>query len=134
MKNLYFLLFLLIASSNLLIGQSDFDCLTENIHVNSPLATGDCDDYLEYIPNIDFNYQNTPILTFRISFHFMRDDNGGGVYQDDQTSNVAEAIQWLNNFYGNIQSPVLPVNPPAEEIDDSRVRFIESGIYYHDNS
>lgn len=100
----------------------------------APVSYGDCDDYLEYIPDVNHNYQNTPTLTFRISFHFMRDITGGGIYQSDQSDNVAEAVQWLNSFYKNIHAPVLPVSPPAEEINDSRIQFVESGIYYHNSA
>jgi hypothetical protein len=99
-----------------------------------PLAYGNCDDYLQYIPNKDFNYQNTPTLTIRVSFHFLRDSLGGGIYQNDQTANVTETMQWLNGFYDNIYTPVLPTTPPAEEIDDSRIQFVESGIFYHNSA
>ena len=88
---------------------------------------------MNYIPDSNFNYQNTPVLTFRISFHYIRDGNGGGIYQQDQSANVAETMLWLNIIYRNIDPPTLPVYPPAEEINNSRIQFVESGIHYHNS-
>jgi hypothetical protein len=134
MKKLTFFIFLFIAFSSFLLGQSNYECHTEDNPTGAPLGGGDCDDYLNYIPNSDFNFQNTPTLTFRISFHFMRDGEGGGIYEQDQSANVAQTMLWLNSFYNNIYPPTLPVNPPVEEIDDSRIQFVESGIHYHNSA
>lgn len=109
------------------------DCHFVPDSTSSYNPTGDCNDYLLYMPDSDFNYQNTPILTVRLNFHFLRKPNGSGIYANDQSQNVAEIIQNLNIFYGNINDPVLEVTPPAETIDDTRIRFVEFGIHYHVN-
>lgn len=134
MKKSTFLLFLLFFLSSFLYGQSNFDCHTEDYSPEDSFADdGSCDDYMNYIPDSNFNYQNTPVLTFRISFHYIRDGNGGGIYQQDQSANVAETMLWLNIIYRNIDPPTLPVYPPAEEINNSRIQFVESGIHYHNS-
>ncbi len=136
MKKILFSLSFVLNLSFLGFGQVPFDCFTDtdNMTPNAPDNTSACSNYLNYVPDSLNDYANTPIITVRVNFHLMRDENGGGIYAGDQSANVAQAMQWLNSRYANMEAPVLPVSPPAEEIDDSRIRFVNTGIYYHNSA
>lgn len=126
---------LFVIISNITIAQA-FQCFTEgNINNNYVLLSqpSSCSNYLNYIPNPDNNYQNTPILTYRINIHIFRRSDGSGVYQPSDTNAFKQQVEWSNSIYSNINEPTLPVSPPASYIDDSRIRFKLMKIYFHDN-
>lgn len=84
-------------------------------------------------PDPTANYQNFPNLVFRLNFHFLRFSDGSGAYAGDLTSAVEATVADLNARYSQIQPPVMPV-PGVDYIDDSRIRFVNEGIYYIDNT
>jgi hypothetical protein len=114
-----------------LIAQDSVQCLYPDDSMSFFVQGSGCNDMQNYIPDNSNNFQNTPIITFRINFHFLRKLDGSGIYQEDQSENVAEIVEHLNIFYENIYNPVIEVSPPAVYINDSRIRFEEYGIYYH---
>jgi hypothetical protein len=92
-----------------------------------------CTNYLNYIPDTRNNYENTPVITYRVNIHLFRKSDGSGVYKLSDTTAFRQQIDMVNRFYANISPPTMPVTPPAEYINDSRVRFKLMNIYFHDN-
>jgi len=78
------------------------------------------------------NYQNWPIVVYRVWFHVIRPEDGSGPYAGDQSTAAASAIASVNQRFANLEPPTLPVNPPAPFYSDSRIRFELKGISYHD--
>ena len=113
--------------------QSMSDCVTPDLDDPVTMGGGSCSDQLAYTPDKSHSYQNTPNLVFRLNYHFIRPTNGSGPFAGDMSSLVHSEVGGLNWFYNDIAPPTLPVSPPAEYIDDARVRFVLEGIYYHDD-
>ena len=95
--------------------------------------TSSCTNYMNYIPDTSDSYENTPIITYRVNIHLFRKSDGSGIYKLSDTTDFRKQIDLVNRFYANILPPTMPVNPPAEYINDSRVRFKLMKIYCHDN-
>ncbi len=130
----YFIIILLILSSIDCIGQIQ-QHLNKNVSKKSSFQKPPSSppDYLNYIPDTNNNYQNTPIVTYRVNIHLFRKSDGSGVYKLSDTIVFRQQIDLVNRIYSNISPPTMPVNPPAEYINDSRVRFKLMKIYFHDN-
>lgn len=112
----------------------DFDCATPDEEEAAMMGGGGgCSDQSMYIPDGSNNYQNTPSLVFRLNYHFIRPSDGSGPFTGDMTPIVTSEVAGMNWFYGDIDLPTLPVTPAAPYIEDSRVRFVLDGIYYHDD-
>ena len=92
-----------------------------------------CYNYVNYIPDISDNYNNTPILTYKINIHLLRHSDGTGIYQYSDIPTINQMVDWVNYIFSNIDQPVLVTNPPAQYINDSRIRVKLMGIYFHDN-
>lgn len=86
-----------------------------------------------YKPDQSNGFQNTPCLVFKVNYHFLRPSDGSGPYVGDMSTMVNTEMNSLNGYYDELLVPALPVVPPAEHIVDSRVRFVLTGIYYHDD-
>ncbi len=129
----YFLIIFLLVSAIDCFAQP-YQCLTtsnkNNIITSQPSS---CTDLLNYIPDPSNNYQNTPVITYRINIHLFRRSDGSGIYQPSDITAFNQQIDWVNSFYTNIEQPTMPVSPPAQYINDSRVRFKLMNIYFHDN-
>lgn len=87
-------------------------------------AQNSCDLLENYIPN-----SNTPILEFNVNVHLFSPVNGVGIYDNITNAQVEAYIYNLNQIYTNFVPPVAPVNPPAVDIADSRIRFHLVGVY-----
>jgi Pregnancy-associated plasma protein-A len=94
---------------------------------------GACSPQSAYTPDMSFSYQNTPNLVFKVNYHFVRPSNGSGPYAGNLSALVATEIGGLNWYYDSMDPACLPVNPPAVNITDAKVRFVLAGIYYHDD-
>ncbi len=93
---------------------------------------GNCDNEVLYTPDASFGWQNTPNLVFRLNFHFIRPSNGSGPYAGDMNNIVQTNVGNLNWFYYDIQQPSIPVSG-VQYLTDSRIRFVNAGVYYHDD-
>lgn len=128
------LILAILLSATDLLAQDITDCATPDEEEAAMMGGGGgCSDQSMYIPDGSNNYQNTPNLVFRLNYHFIRPTNGSGPFAGDMTPIVTSEVAGMNWFYGNIDPPTLPVTPAAPYIDDSRVRFVLDGIYYHDD-
>jgi hypothetical protein len=88
---------------------------------------------LNYIPDTSNNYINTPIITFRVNIHLFCKSDGSGVYPLSDTTIFQQQVAWVNQMYTYISQPTLPMTPPAEYINDTRIRFELVKIYFHNN-
>jgi len=136
MKKNFYLLALIISIFQCVncIAQN-YQCLTpENNNNNYILSQpSSCTNINNYIPDPSNNYENTPVITYKINIHLFRMTNGSGIYQYSDTSDFKTMVDQMNQIFTYIEAPILPVSPPAQEIDDSRVRVKLMGIYFHDN-
>ncbi len=127
-------IFLLVLASVPCMAQSGYECVTPDAPEPEMMGGGSgCSAEVAYTPDQSNSYQNTPNLVFKINHHFVRPTNGSGPYAGDMSILVAQELGGLNWFYDDIDEPIMPVDPPAEYINDSRVRFVSTGIYYHDD-
>ncbi|HMW10993.1 MAG: T9SS type A sorting domain-containing protein [Bacteroidetes bacterium] len=115
---------------------AQLECFTpDNPPSNMVSQPPSCTNYVNYEPDPTNNYQNTPVITFKINFHFFRKTSGWGIIQPSPawTSQMQAFVATMSSMYQNIGPPTLPVAPPAQNINDSRIRFELKGIYFHDN-
>ncbi len=129
-KAIFSLIFLLSLS---LFGSSQTEhyCHNHDTLINQTLSLT---SYEDYIPDQDQEFQNTPVITMRVNIHFMRNDDGSGMFQPSQMSDFENAIDEITDLYRGLNNPVIEVSPPAEFISDFRVQFKLDSIYYHDDS
>lgn len=101
--------------------------------INLLSSPASCTDYNYYIPDVTNNFENTPVITFKINFHLFRKSDGTGVIQPSDIPFFNSMVANLNYLYANIQQPTLPAvtNPPY--ISDSRIQFRLMNIYFHDD-
>ena len=105
----------LAAAVMLLLAHSvyaQWDCHTPD-PVDPIRGTGTgCSSYLSYIPDIN-HMDYSPVLTYRVNIHMFRRSDGTGIYQPSQTADIINEVALINQHYSNMNSPSIPVSPPA---------------------
>ncbi|HRD53446.1 MAG TPA: hypothetical protein PKY96_12440, partial [Flavobacteriales bacterium] len=91
-----------------------------------------CNQTADWTFEDSHNYQNWPIVVYRVWFHVIRPEDGSGPYAGDQSAAAAAAISAVNQRFANLEPPTLPVDPPAPFYSDSRIRFELKGVTHHD--
>ncbi len=91
-----------------------------------------CNQNADWTFEDSYNYQNWPIIVYRVWIHVIRPLGGGGPYAGDQTAAAAASIVAVNQRFANLEPPTLPVDPPAPFYSDSRIRFELKGVTHHD--
>lgn len=123
---------LLTLSATWSFAQVNFECFTSDDAEAFPRAGSSCLTEDAYTPDSYSDWQNTPNLVFRVNFHFIRPSDGSGPYAGDFESEMLSKVNVLNWYYSDILPPSLVV-PGTEYINDSRIRFVYDGVYYHDD-
>jgi len=88
-----------------------------------------CGAYPDYLPNND-----VPIITYNINIHVLNDDNGDGIYSQFSAQDFSNQIDIVNQIYQYLQTPSIPVNPPASYFPDAKIRFLLKQVTFHNNT
>lgn len=111
------------------IAQQQVDCYMPPEYSTSRSIS----DWDDFVPDQSYNFQNAPLMIFNVVFHFFRPIDGSGFYANVTPQDVQDYVNETNWRFANISTPNLPIVPPAEEIPDSRIRFVLKGVYFHDD-
>ena len=82
-----------------------------------------CGAYQNYIPDV-----YTPTICYKINIHVFNDDNGNGIYSQYSSADFDNQISLVNQIFQYLEAPTMPVNPPANMIPDTRIRFFLQSV------
>lgn len=84
-------------------------------------------------------YNKTPVVTLRVNFQVMQNDDGSGNFQDtpEVREFFEECIRRTNRSYAKLVDPIKPVRSvcgDCNSIKDARIQFKLMGVYFHKDS